>query len=157
HELLGQRVVIRAHVASELHQRGVAVPLRQVAEDLIVGAVLLDDVEDVLDRRALAHVHGDGVRAVVAVATVAFGAPGGRLVVAERWLRHLLEVLAAGYVEDRHLARAVHVAAARAAGGRGGDRAEPVPAGDEELPAGVIERDRGRVPAGRNEAGDRIV
>ena len=60
-ELLGQRVVIRRDVASELHERRIAVALRHVAEHLIVGAVLLDDVEDVLDRRPLAEMHRDRI------------------------------------------------------------------------------------------------
>ena len=51
HELLGQLVMVGRHVAAEHHQRRVAVAPGQVAEDLVVGAVLLDDVEDVLDRR----------------------------------------------------------------------------------------------------------
>ena len=66
-ELLDQRVVIRRHVAPELHQRRIAVALRHIAEHLVVGAVLLDDVEDVLDRRALPAVHGDRVAIVVAL------------------------------------------------------------------------------------------
>src|SRR5579872_6484394 len=38
---------------TEQHQLGPAVPLRHVAEDLIVRPVLFDYVENVLDRRAV--------------------------------------------------------------------------------------------------------
>ncbi len=54
HELLGQLVVVGRHVAPEHHQRRVAVASGHVAEDLVVGAILLDDVEHVLDRRRVA-------------------------------------------------------------------------------------------------------
>jgi hypothetical protein len=50
HELAGERVRVRRDLLSEQGQVRVAVPLRQVAQDLVVGAVLADDVEDVLDR-----------------------------------------------------------------------------------------------------------
>ena len=53
-ELLGQRVLVRRHVLAELRQRRVAVALGHVAVDLVVGAVLLDEQEDVLDRRRVA-------------------------------------------------------------------------------------------------------
>src|SRR5205085_10737113 len=50
-ELLGQGVVVRRHVAPEERERRVAVAATEVAEHLIVGAVLLDYVEDVADRQ----------------------------------------------------------------------------------------------------------
>ena len=55
HELLGQLVMVGRHLAAEHDQRRIAVAARQVAEDLIVGAILLDDVDDVLDRRGIAR------------------------------------------------------------------------------------------------------
>src|SRR6185295_5232794 len=50
-EALGERVVVRRDLAREEQERGVAIALGQIAEDLIVGAVLLDDVDDVLEGR----------------------------------------------------------------------------------------------------------
>src|SRR5689334_9841207 len=47
--LLYQRVMIRGDVAAIHAQLGIAVAFAEVAEYLVVGAVLLDDEEDVLD------------------------------------------------------------------------------------------------------------
>ena len=58
-ELPDQRVLVRRDLFAELHQRRVAVAPDVVAEDLVVGPVLLDDVDDVLDRRRLADVVRD--------------------------------------------------------------------------------------------------
>src|SRR5256885_12115809 len=44
------------------HERRVAVAARQVAKQLIVRAVLLDDVDDVLDERRLAGSRGNRKR-----------------------------------------------------------------------------------------------
>ena len=52
-------------------QPGVAVALRNVAEDLVVGAVLLDDVDAVLDRARLAELGRDRI------ARLAVGRPVG--------------------------------------------------------------------------------
>ena len=60
HELLGQLVMVGRDVAAEHHQRRVAVAARHVAEDLVVGPILLDDVEHVLDRRRLADLGRNG-------------------------------------------------------------------------------------------------
>ena len=48
-ELAGELAVVGHDRLAQAAQLRVAVALRQVAEDLVVGAVLLDDVEDVLD------------------------------------------------------------------------------------------------------------
>ncbi len=58
HELLGEKVLVGGDILTEHHQRWVAVAARHVAEDLVVGAVLLDDVDDVLDERRVARTHG---------------------------------------------------------------------------------------------------
>jgi hypothetical protein len=50
-EPLGERVVVGRDRAAEEEQRRVAVGLREVAEDLVVGAVLLDHVDHVPDGR----------------------------------------------------------------------------------------------------------
>ena len=49
HVFLGQRVMIRRDGAAEHGEFGIAVGLGQIAEDLIVGAVLLDDEQHVLN------------------------------------------------------------------------------------------------------------
>ena len=59
-ELGGEGVGVRGHLLAEEGQVRVAVALRQVAEHLVVGPVLADDVEDVLDRRGLAGRARDG-------------------------------------------------------------------------------------------------
>ena len=59
HELARQRVRVRRHLLAEDGQRRIAVALLEVAEDLIVGAVLADHVEHVLDRRGIADAARD--------------------------------------------------------------------------------------------------
>ena len=43
--------MVRRDVLAEHHERRLAIAARQIAEQLIVGAILLDDVDDVLDER----------------------------------------------------------------------------------------------------------
>ena len=57
-ETLRQRVSVGGDVAAEQRERRIAVALGEIAEHLIVGAVLADHVEDVLDGRCAA----DGTR-----------------------------------------------------------------------------------------------
>ena len=52
-ELPGELAVVGHHPLAEAAQLRVAVADRQVAEDLVVGAVLFDDVDDVLDRAVI--------------------------------------------------------------------------------------------------------
>ena len=59
HEPLSEGVGIGRHIPAVLHQRAVARALADVAEDLIVGAVLSHDVNDVVDQRRLAGTFGD--------------------------------------------------------------------------------------------------
>src|ERR1700741_5194552 len=49
-ESLRQRMMIGRNAARKEDERGISITLRQVTEDLIVGTVLLDDVDDVLER-----------------------------------------------------------------------------------------------------------
>lgn len=55
-ELLGQLMLVRCCILTEERQRRIAVAalaavrVLQVAKNLVVGAVLLDDIDDVLDR-----------------------------------------------------------------------------------------------------------
>ena len=52
-ELAGELVQVGRDALGEEAQLRVAVALRQVAEDLVVGAVFLDDVDAVFDRARL--------------------------------------------------------------------------------------------------------
>ena len=62
HELFGQLVVVGRDLAAEDAQVGSPSPCFDVAEDLIVGAVLFDDVEDVLEDGRLAVPLGNRAR-----------------------------------------------------------------------------------------------
>ena len=53
HELPREGVCVRRHLLAEESEIGIAVAGRDVAEHLVVGTVLADHVEEVLDRRAL--------------------------------------------------------------------------------------------------------
>src|SRR5262249_15701592 len=48
-----ERVLVRSDLLPEHRQSGIAVPLPEVAENLVVGPVLLEHEDDVLDRRAV--------------------------------------------------------------------------------------------------------
>ena len=61
HELAGQGVVVGRDGLGEEAKVRVAVAFGHVAEDLVVGAVFLDDVDDILDRRGIADLGGDRV------------------------------------------------------------------------------------------------
>ena len=62
HELLGDRVKVRGDGLRELRDAGIPVAARNVAQDLVVGAVLLDDVDDVPD--VLVELGHDGLLVV---------------------------------------------------------------------------------------------
>ena len=49
HKPLGQRMLIRRDVAPEKYERRIPIALREIAQNLVVGAVLFDDVNDVRD------------------------------------------------------------------------------------------------------------
>ncbi len=61
HELADQGVVVGRDGLGEQADARLAVAFGHVAEDLVVGAVLLDDVDDVLDRRGVADLRGNRV------------------------------------------------------------------------------------------------
>ena len=61
HELPGQRVVIRGNALGKNAQPRLAVALRNIAENLVVGAVFLDDVDAVFDRARLAKLARDRI------------------------------------------------------------------------------------------------
>src|SRR5207247_6958247 len=52
-EALSERVMVRRHAVREKEERCVTVSLPQITEYLIVGAVFLDYIDDVLERRIL--------------------------------------------------------------------------------------------------------
>ena len=54
HELAGQLVLVRRDPFAKDAQLRIAIPLRHVAQHLIVGAVFFDDVDDVPDQARLA-------------------------------------------------------------------------------------------------------
>ena len=60
-EVAGEFVMIRRDAFGEETEFGIAVALRQVAEDLVVGAVFLDDIEAVFDRAGGTDAGGDGI------------------------------------------------------------------------------------------------
>ena len=50
--LVGEGVLVGRDLLAEYGEPGIPIALRNVAEDLVVGSVLLDDVEHMPDRRA---------------------------------------------------------------------------------------------------------
>ncbi len=62
-ELPGQFMFVRRNLLAIHHQRRIAIALRNVAKDLIVSAVFLDDVDDVMNR-IIAVLEADLSRAV---------------------------------------------------------------------------------------------
>ena len=157
HELARDRVGVRRHVLAEKRQVRVAVALGHVAEHLVVGAVLADHVEDVLDRRRLADAPRDrgalGRAGRRVAATVVVGADledprGGFASAAGSGPLHERE-RAVQEVRDvaRRLARRVRLGAARVGDGR-----EALAGEDEHVLAGRVEGDARRVPARRDEA-----
>ena len=66
-KLLGQGVVVGRDPPTVVAELRVAVALGKVAEDLVVGAIFLDDIDDVLDGGGLAGMlrHGHGFEAAV--------------------------------------------------------------------------------------------
>ena len=75
HELSGQSVVVRRDGLGEQADVGFAVAFFHVAEYLVVGAVFLDDVDDILDRRRVADLGGDRMSGAGLVPGTAAGSP----------------------------------------------------------------------------------
>ena len=61
HEFARELVVVGRDFFTEQTQARIAVALRQIAQDLVVGAVLLDDVDAILDRAGFTHSSGNRV------------------------------------------------------------------------------------------------
>jgi hypothetical protein len=62
HKRIGQPVLVRGDVVAEHDERGVAISLFHVAEDLIVRAVLFHHVDHMLDERRLSGAPWNGHR-----------------------------------------------------------------------------------------------
>ena len=162
-KLLRQGMLVRCDRARKQHQRRVAVALGHVAENLVIGSVFLDDVDDMLDRRRLAMALGHRPRGGIGARRLESG-QGERLAVV---LGHLagvsLEPLGGGRQDDRD--RAEVVVRVEPVLELGVTRPLPLDIGDDQLLAGRrrqpllsgpirrANRDRARIPADGDEAG----
>ena len=156
-ELPRQGMVVRRDALGKEAERRVAVPLRHVAEDLVVGAVLLDHVDHVLDRALRPGGERDRMTVELLFREEILGPrrPAGEGLF--RPLGHLRgEAVVGGEVDERH--RAVEQAADVVGGGgvgiEAGPRAvavglgdHPLAVGDEEPRAVGGEPHRRRIPA----------
>ena len=157
HELPRERVCVGRDVFAEDRERRIAVAQLDVAEDLVVRAVLADDVEDVLDRRRRADAlrdRRDSGRAC--------GREPLRLGVGgdfEHLLRVRREGRGVGQVDDRERALEQLARVLPVGGGRRRLRTarvrlpgQALAVEDEQPPAFAVEQHRRRVPARRDEA-----
>ena len=76
HEIAHELVLIGRDALAEDAERRIAVAGRDVAEDLVVGAVFFDHVDDVLDATRLANALGDGARELAGAGGEAGGHDG---------------------------------------------------------------------------------
>ena len=60
-EFLCQLMLIGGHLSSKKQQTRIPVSSGHVCEHLVIGAVFLDDIENIFDRRGIAYLHGYGV------------------------------------------------------------------------------------------------
>ena len=71
HILIGEGVVVRRNLGSELHERRITIAKRHIAKNLVIGAVFLDDINHVLDGVVLTEnqwpVGFDGLATIPAV------------------------------------------------------------------------------------------
>src|SRR5262249_28266821 len=74
-------MVVGRYAFAEHHQAGVAVAFLQVAEDLVIGAVFLDDIDNVLDDRRLTVTLGHRYRLGVSAGLLEAGQTIGKAVV----------------------------------------------------------------------------
>src|SRR5262249_22163416 len=97
-ELVGQLVVVRRDLLAAHHEALVAVAAGNVAENLVVSAVFVDDVQDVLDGRAFPRLRGNGRLAGAGRGAQQFVGVGA---VAVDLIGVFLELLLVGEVDDR--------------------------------------------------------
>src|SRR2546430_1385671 len=161
HKVARQLVVVGSDALVEQAKARVAVAFGQVAEDLIVGAILLDDVNAILDRAGVTHLNrdrivrralrGDAKVRLYRAATIRLRGPGRQLV---------LELVALRQVDDlqRAMKQAADVFAD--AGGRFPARLRTVvirlgdktfSIGDDQTPAIGCYANGSGIPADRNE------
>ena len=152
-----ERVGIRRHIFAEERQRRIAVRLRQVAEHLVVGAVLANDVEDVLDRRR-ARRRGAGSARRPAHRPAQAGARPSTASARARCASHAGQRRSGGH-RDRSRSRpgtwrrctAPSMRAPPGCGPRGfGALGQPLAVKHEDPRSVAIEQDAGRIPAGRD-------
>ena len=153
---LRQGVVIGRHLFAEDGQARIAVALLHVAEHLVVGAVLLDDVDDVLEDRRLAvssrHGHGLGV----GVRFFQAGEAVGQAVVGVDLAGVASQLGLVGHVDDGYGAEVIVRVLALLDRPRLAQRAMSLDVGDEQLFAVGGDEDGAGIPAGRDQAGERL-
>ena len=158
-ELARQCVCVRRHVVAEQAQRRIGVAAIEIAEHLIEGTVLADDVEHVLDRRGIADAARDGRthRRVGRCEPVLVG-------IGHHAARHHGQLLQRRPIRIGNKRKRAHQHRADvlplAAGDRPrhragiGRRGQTLAAEDEDLAAVAADHRTGRVPPGRNEPFD---
>ncbi len=160
HELARQPVVVRRHFFSEQREGRIAVADAEITEHLVIGAVLLDDVDDVADGAVLAaplermsarrRLRGPGAppRAVFEHLRGELRHLLGRRLVKQRGAA----ALDGGHILHRHVALVNHRAAhERVRALRVRERTRAAPVQHQQPPLRQHAR-RQRVPAHRNEA-----
>ena len=143
-------------VFTEHHQRRIAVAPGKVPEQLIVGAVLLDDVHDVLDERRIAGAprHRQRRRGARLARRELLSRRGDAVVLGDRG-RVTIELGGVGNRHDAHGASVrVDEPLLRLSPVSG---TSPQKRRNRELCAGVVQRQVIRIPAGWNQAEDRLL
>ena len=160
-ELLGERVLVRRDVAAVDHERAVAVAARQVTEDLVVGAILLDDIDDVPNERRIPRQLGHGTRHDGRRASGGICLRRGRqrqLIGRENRGRVRGELLAPGNLDDAHrsaFSKYIPAAFARRPLGAPLARADAEQGADRQVAAVATDVEARRIPRCRNQAGER--
>ena len=145
-------MLVGRDLGAEDAEFGPAVALRHVAEHLIVGAVLLDHIDDVLDQTRLTDPLGDHPRWLVGPRRGESVADRSGTHVAGHALRERGQIVIAGDRQDRY--RAVIVVGVEPCGGTAGLRlhGQPLDVGDCQPLPRRIDDDGPRMPADRNQA-----
>jgi len=154
-KLPGDPVLVGRELFAEDAEAGVTVAFGHVAENLVVGAVFLDDVDDVLEHAGLAHALGNGPRGLVrARREQRFGEPWVTDV-AQGGLGLHGELAPGGDGNERKRAEKVFgVEFGGFAGSEAFGRADAAHVGDAEAPPPGIELKGGGEPADRDQAKD---
>ena len=156
-KLPGQGVLVGRHFFSKHHQPRIAIALLHVAKNLIVSAVLLDDVEDVLEQRRLAVAYGHRDRPGVGARPVQAGQAMGQAVVGMHRGRVPGQRNGIGHLEDRDRAEMIVRVLSLFQRPRLGQRTVPLDVGHEQSFAIRRHDDAAGIPAGRNQSLDRAL